>query len=129
MKKLLDANLIIRYLVEDDRKKADKIEKLLHSKDDLILTDVTISEIVWVLASYYKLNREEIAERLEALLLLPNIKTNEKLLLQALSYYRQHKIDWVDAYLASFAKENNLKSVYSYDKDLDRIREITRREP
>ena len=58
MAKLLDANLIIRYLIEDDPKKAQAFEKLLKtSKEPLIITDVTVSETVWVLSSYYKLRK------------------------------------------------------------------------
>lgn len=63
MAKILDANVIIRYLVEDDEKKADAIEHLLKSDEVLILTDVTISEIVWVLSSYYENTRNEIVEK------------------------------------------------------------------
>lgn len=129
MPNLLDANLIIRYLVEDDKEKTEAVEKLLKSKEKLILTDVTVSEIIWVLSSYYEVPKEEIAEKVEALLLLGCIKTNKKILFQALSFYKKLNIDWVDAYLSSFATEKKIKRIYSYDKDLDKIREINREEP
>lgn len=129
MPNLLDANLIIRYLAEDDKGKAEAVEKLLKSKEKLILTDVTVSEIIWVLSSYYEIPKEEIAEKMEALLSLGCIKANKKILFQALSFYKKLNIDWIDAYLSSLARGKNIKKIYSYDKDLDKIKEIKREEP
>ena len=63
MAKILDANIVIRFLVEDDKVKTDAVEKLFRSEEILILTDVTISEIVWVLSSYYDVSRMEIVKR------------------------------------------------------------------
>lgn len=129
MPNLLDANLIIRYLVEDDKKKTEAVERLLKTKEKLILTDVTVSEIIWVLSSYYETPKEEIAEKVEALLLLGCIKANKKILLQALSFYKKLNIDWVDAYLSSLSIEKKIGKIYSFDKDLDKIKEVTRKEP
>lgn len=129
MPNLLDANLIIRYLVEDDKTKTEAVEKLLKSNEKLILTDVTVSEIIWVLSSYYETPKEEIAEKIETLLLLRRIKASKRILLQALSFYKKLNIDWVDAYLSSLAIKKKIGKIYSYDKDLDKIKEITRKEP
>lgn len=130
MAKLLDANIIIRYLVEDDYKKVEASEKLLkNSKEPLIITDVTVSEIVWVLSSYYKLPKKEIIEKLEGILGLEIFDLNRDIIGQALSYFRLYNIDWIDAYLAAYGKRNKIKTVFSYDKDLDKIKDIQRREP
>lgn len=129
MEKILDANIIIRYLVEDDKQKANAIESLLQSDKILILTDVTISEIIWVLSSYYHEKKEEIIKKITALIHLPSIKTNKSLILKALYIFQKNKIDWIDAYLAAFAIENKIETIYSYDTDLDKIKKIKRREP
>lgn len=129
MTKLLDANLIVRFLVNDDLKKADAVEKLLRGKEELLLTDVTVAEIIWVMASYYKHSPKKICEEIESLLHLPIIKCNRKTLLCGLEFYREFNIDWIDAYSAAFAIEENIKEIYSYDKDLDKIKVISRIEP
>lgn len=129
MPNLLDANLIIRYLVEGDKEKTEAVEKLLKSNEKLILPDVTVSEIIWVLSSYYETPKEEIAEKIDALLSLGCIKANKKILFQALSFYKKLNIDWVDAYLSSLAIEKKVEKIYSYDEDLDKIKEIKREEP
>jgi predicted nucleic acid-binding protein len=129
MEKVLDANIIIRFLIDDDKEKADAIEKLLRSDQILILTDVTISEIIWVLSSYYKEIKKEIVKKITALINLPSIKCNKKLIVTALSFFEKYNIDWIDAYLAAYTKENDLKEIYSYDLDLDKIKSIKRLTP
>ena len=129
MVKILDANVIIRYLIEDDEKKAGAIESLLKSDEVLILTDVTVSEIIWVLSSYYENTREEVVEKISTLVQLSSIKCNKKVVLLALSLFQKHNIDWVDAYLAAYGEENNIDKIYSYDHDLDKVKGVKRLEP
>lgn len=127
MAKLLDANLIIRYFTNDDKEKAREAEKLFRSGEELWLNDVAISEVIWLLTSYYKFPKNKIIPKIEALLSLKNVKANKNTLSRALSYYQKYSIDWIDAYLASFATENQLV-ISSYDKDFDKIRGIKRKE-
>lgn len=129
MSSLLDANLVIRYLVEDDKEKAEAIEKLLKAGEKLILTDVTAAEIAWVLSSYYELPRKEISEKVGALLALSSIKANKRILFSVLSIYQHLNVDWIDAYLSSLAIEKKITKIYSYDRDLDKIKGIERQEP
>ena len=129
MEKVLDANIIIRFLVDDDKEKTNAIEKLIRSNETLILTDVTIAEIIWVLSSYYKEPKKDIVKKITALIHLPSIKCNKKVIITALSFFEKHNIDWIDAYLAAYTKENDLKEIYSYDLDLDKIKSIKRLTP
>lgn len=129
MTAILDANIIIRFLVNDDIIKTNAVEKLLQSDKTLILSDVTISEIVWVLSSYYEEEKTDIIEKITALVHLPSIKCNKKTILTALALFKKHNIDWVDAYLAAYTEENELGEIYSYDRDLDKIKKIKRLEP
>jgi len=129
MPKILDANVIIRYLVEDNEERANAIERLLKSDEELVLTDVTISEIVWVLSSYYENTRQEIVEKISSLVQLPSIKCGRRVVLVALGLFQKFNIDWVDAYLAAYAGENGFSEIYSYDRDLDKVKKIKRLEP
>lgn len=127
---LIDANLIIRFLTEDDNIKATAVGKLLsHSKEPLLLTDVTLAEIVWVLTSYYEIPKENVCDKLQSLLMLENIQANKELLLQALALYQNHNISFIDAYLASYALTEKINKIYSFDRDFDKIKKIKRLEP
>jgi len=129
MATILDANIIIRFLVNDEKEKANAVEQLLQSDKILILSDVTISEIIWVLSSYYEEKKTDIIEKITALAHLPSIKCNKKTILTALVLFKKHSIDWADAYLAAYAEESGLQEIYSYDRDLDKIKKIKRLEP
>lgn len=128
-KKSIDTNLIIRYLTEDSLKQAEAVEQLLKEAEDLEIPDVIFAEIVWVLTSFYKLGKDEIANKLEGLLSLDAIFLNGKLLAKSIEIFRNHNILYTDAYLAAYALRNNDGFVYSFDQGFDRIEEITRVEP
>lgn len=129
--KIIDSNLIIRYLAEDDSVKAAAVEALFKKvvKGELEIPDVIIAEIVWVLVSFYKLSKEEVIEKLEGLLSLRKIKMNRRVFQRAVDVYRTYSVSYTDAYLVAYALENNLGQVYSFDKGLDQISEIERLEP
>lgn len=130
MVKLLDANLIVRYLTQDNLRQAKAFESLLKTtREKLIITDVTMAEIVWVLSSYYELPKNKIIEKIEGILGLEIFEINRDIIGQALAYYRQYNLDWIDAYLAAYGKRNKIKTILSYDRDLDKISEIKRKEP
>lgn len=127
--RLIDTNLIIRYLVEEDSKKADAVEKLLKNPDGkLVLTDVTFAEIIWVLSSYYGLKKEKIIQYLSALLKLNTIIANRTVLYKALEYFLNYNLSYIDAYQAGYAAVKKM-DIYSYDKDFNKLGEIKRFEP
>lgn len=130
MQKLLDANVVIRYLTNDDPNKALRFEKLLTSgKLIFILTDVIVAEIVWTLQSHYNISRPIIADKLEILLSSKAIDSNRSIISKALIIYAKLNIDYIDAYLAAYGLENKVKEIVSYDRDLDKISGVSRLEP
>jgi predicted nucleic acid-binding protein len=130
MKKIVDANIVIRFLTDDTPNLTEKIRKYFaSSKDCFILTDVTIAEIAWVLESYYELPREEIVKRISALLEEEAFMANRSLIARALHCFLQYNIDYIDAYLAAYAEHNQIETVLSYDRSLGRVKTIRREEP
>ena len=71
-KTFLDTNIFLRYLTNDDPEKADRVEQLLRKaasgKIVLVTTELVIAEIVWVLESYYEVDKVLIAEQVRAIL-------------------------------------------------------------
>lgn len=128
MVKVIDANLILRYLLGDPE--AGKVEKLLRSKNKLLLSDVILAEIVWVLDSYYKWDRSKIVESLISLVRLSSIICNKLLLMETLTILgKQKTFDFADAYSVALMKQSKIKDIYSFDRDFDKIREVNRLEP
>lgn len=125
--KLVDTNVIIRFLLKDHAIQSPAAKKLLENlEENLLLTDVAVAETIWLLTSYYKLSKEEAVEKIYPILNLPNIDCNKPVLIRALYFYRNFNIDYIDAYLAAYSEEENLEGIYSFDKGLDKIKDIKR---
>lgn len=120
-KNLLDTNLIIRFLVNDDPSKVSQVEKLLrNNKNKNILLDTVIAEIVWVLTSYYELDKEDIIEKMQALIHVDTIECNTLLISRALLLWEIHTISYIDAYLVAVSQLGNM-TLYTYDQKLKKI--------
>ncbi len=128
-KNLIDTNLIIRFLVNDNPQKVSRVEKLLRDKNNRnILLDTVVAEIVWVLNSYYSLDKKEIVEKLRALIHVDSIECNAFLLNRSLTLWEENNISYIDAYLASVAELGNI-TLYSYDQKFSSIPTIIVKEP
>jgi predicted nucleic acid-binding protein len=77
-----------------------------------------VAECVYVLESFYEVER------------LPAIKTiDPNSLLRALEVYERDRLDFADAYLVAQAEASGVTAILSFDRSIDRIDSVTRREP
>ena len=130
MAKVIDANVIIRYLVGDSPLQTQRFKKIIQAeKEKYFLTDVTIAEIIWVLQSYYKQEKDKICDEILSLLEVAVFMVNKSLITRAVNYFRQYNLDYIDAYLIAFSQEENAEGVLSFDKSIDKVKEIKRFEP
>lgn len=128
--KLLDANFILRFLLDDHPLQSIAAKKVLEANNEtLLLHDLAVAEIVWVLTSVYKLEKKDIAEKIYHLLRLKSILSNKSLLIRSIYFYRNFTISFIDAYFAAYSEQEKLEGIYSFDKDLDKIKEVKRFEP
>lgn len=85
---------------------------------------------MYVLESFYEVPRERVAELMRAAIGLPAIKTVDgSSLLRALEVYEVCRLDFAEAYLVAQAEATGVGEVLSFDKTIDRVNTITRREP
>lgn len=101
---LLDANVLLRYLIGDPQGMADRARTLLERAERgelvLILTPLILAECVWVLKSFYKHSLADIANALQRVLALDGLRTQRlDLVSDALSSMARHNVDFADAYL------------------------------
>lgn len=127
---LVDTNLLVRYFVEDDKNKADAVERLFSSpKSNIFIPNIVIAELVWVLKSFYKQPKRKIVQVIQALLSFKNIKMGRKVVERTLINFQERNVNWIDAYLAALVQIKRYKNLYSYDGDFDKIPGIKRLEP
>ena len=134
--KFLDANIILRYLVNDDPKKAarcyDLFQKVKNGDMEITTCEAVIAEVVYVLSSskLYNLPRDEICSILLPILNLNGLRISQKqLYVMALNIYASSNIDFEDAICVAYMQKYKIKEILSYDSDFDKVEEIKRLEP
>ena len=126
--RLIDTNLIIRYLVQDHEKHARAAGKLFDACDRgellIVVLPVVLAECVFVLESFYGHPRRDIASALRQLISSPGIAITEVTVhLDALHRYKETKAHFVDCLLAATAVAQKLP-VSSFDQDFRKFGDV-----
>ncbi len=70
----IDTNVLLRYLLQDDKKQAGLAVKLIEGKRKILITDVVLIETIWTLkGKKYNLNKNDLIFIVEQLFKEPNI--------------------------------------------------------
>ncbi|MGO9900277.1 MAG: PIN domain-containing protein [Solirubrobacteraceae bacterium] len=126
----MDTNVLIRHLTGDPPEMAARATAALGAGEELLLADLVLAECVYVLQSFYEVTRERVAELMRAAIALPAIKTvDASSLLRSLEVYEVHRLDFAEAYLVALAEATGVATVLSFDKTIDRVSTVNRREP
>lgn len=118
--KILDTNMILRYMLDDDKESADFVRNILVKDAVLVLPEV-LAEVVYVLAKVYRVDRIGIAESIEAFLTEPNVQTERPSVIdKGLFYYKTTSLDFVDCLLCAYQTEAGYE-VCTFDKKLNKL--------
>ena len=90
--KFIDTNIFLRFLTNDDPKKArcceELFKKIIKDEEQLFTSELVIAEIIWVLESYYGLSKENVKEKIEKILNTKNLLCpNKDILYESLALY------------------------------------------
>lgn len=129
--KLVDTNVLLRYLTRDDKAKAERCKELLvASGEELLLTDLALAEVVWVLETQYDMTPEDIFRVVSPIVSAPQLTVVDRdILLDALYLYKANDVDFIDAYHVALGNLINAESIYSYDEKGFRKLGFPREEP
>ncbi len=116
-----DTNFLLRYYLNDIPHQAQKaktiIEAAINGNLELVTDLVVICEMVWVMDSYYELDRKIIVEKIGNLYQTPGVNIlNGDIIPRALTAYLEKNVDFTDAVLATRAISNDIKYIASFDK-------------
>jgi predicted nucleic acid-binding protein len=130
---LLDANVLVRFLVQDDPKQSAAATALFEKAERreilLYLEALVVAETVYVLIGRYGRSRTEVVNVLLALIQNAGIETMEEdVVTDALQRFAAFNVDFSDAWLASRSAHLR-RPVASFDRDLDKFKDIKRFEP
>jgi predicted nucleic-acid-binding protein len=126
-RRLVDTNLVVRYLVQDHEKHAKAAGKLFDACDRgdvvIVVLPAVLAECVFVLESFYEHPRGDIASALGRLISSPGVEIDAAIHLDALDRYRKTKVHFVDCLIAATAATENMP-VASFDQDFRKFTDV-----
>lgn len=130
MTAFVDTNILIRHLTGDPPEMAARATTYLAAASQLLLADLIVAETVYVLESFYKAPRTQIADSIRSLLAFePIVTVDPALLLRAIELYEEDRLDFAEAYLVACAETTGVGTVVSFDRSIDRVGTVNRIEP
>lgn len=126
--RLIDTNLIVRYLVQDHDKHARAAGRLFDACDRgdvvIVVLPVVLAECVFVLESFYRHPRTDIAFALRRFISSPGIEVSEVTVhLDALNRYKGTKAHFVDCLIAATAVAKKVP-VSTFDQDFRKFADV-----
>ena len=126
--RLIDTNLIVRYLVQDHDKHAKAAGRLFDACDRgdvlIVVLPVVLAECVFVLESFYRHPRADIASALGRLISSPGVEISEVAVhLNALNRYKGTTAHFVDCVIAATAVAKNVP-VSTFDQDFRKFVDV-----
>ena len=121
MSDLIDTNVVLRYLVKDNKEQYLQAKKWFKeaevSKRKIIIKPIVIAETCFVLESFYKKTRDEISDAFEIFLSQKWLSVEDREIMLALWPFYRKKLHFVDSYLLASAFMNS-NTILSFDKKL-----------
>lgn len=128
-----DTNVFLCFLTNDISSQSKSIEKRFKDAQEgrllLAVLPITVVEILFQLENWYKFSRQDAVEKLILLFSPSWLELEDKeAVFEALTIYKESKIDFVDILTFSMAKKRNAQ-ILSFDKDYDKLSPKLRLEP
>ena len=122
---IVDANVILRYLLADHPDYFQKAESFMGQvKEGIIrvfIPDGVLIECVYVLLKIYKVPRIDIVKGLTGILNYRGvINDNRSILINSLNLFQEKNIDIVDAIIHTLAQEKKW-TYFTFDKDIGKL--------
>jgi predicted nucleic-acid-binding protein len=119
----IDTNVLIRYIVQDDKRQAEAasayIRKITASGELCFINVVVLCEFVWVLESAYGFHRDEIADVCDKILRTKQFEIESKDIVRyAVNEYRKGKGNFADYLIGRINRVNGCDITVTFDASL-----------
>jgi predicted nucleic-acid-binding protein len=131
----VDANVILRHLTREPVHQAEGATTFLRSLADeersAVLLPTVVLEVVFILERQYSADREAVYAALQEILQISGLFVQYRAqLLDASAVYRSRRsVSFADAYHCAMARDFHAGSIISFDRKLNGIAGVTRRDP
>lgn len=124
----LDANVVLRLILNDVSEQSERAVEYV-GRSSCYLTDVVVSECVFVLEKVYKLDRRFIRDSMAILFELETLAFNETLIEETFNLYVSQKaLSFADCYSVAEARLNG-NDLVTFDRAISKKCSTIAREP
>lgn len=121
----LDTNVLVRYLIADDKKQFEVAKKFIEETipGESLFIPLSVSvELEWVLRSLYELNKSMIIATFNRLLESREIEFHEESTIEiALSLYTDNNADFADCLHIACAQSQSRVPLVTFDRKASRV--------
>jgi len=122
----LDTNIIVRYIMQDDERQAAIANRIVGEEISLsnkgFVSSVVLCEAVWVLARFYKLNRESILNTVLALLRTKTLEfEHRECVIQAHRDSDSGSASFADCLIGLVSRKCGTSTTLTFDRDASRL--------
>ena len=121
-KSILDANVILRYLLRDDEALFEKasvfLERVKTGEEAAVIPESVLAECVYVLLKIYRVERQVISEKLRGLFVYKGVVNPDKRnLTDSLELFGKTQLSIVDCIICSRSVNSRIP-LFTFDEDL-----------
>jgi predicted nucleic-acid-binding protein len=116
----IDANIVLRYILNDHAELSPKAKAIIEQHTIEVPIEV-LCEVVYVLTGYYKIDRQTVSTEMEHFFEQTRCTiSHQEAVLEALAYFGKTTLDFVDCFLAGYAKVEK-DEIHTFDKKLQKL--------
>ena len=116
----IDTNVLVRYIMQDDKKQADLATKLIETCDEknpALINHLVLCETLWVLTFTYKYKRNELVPLLKQILSTSNFEIpDSSLIWKAIYNYETGNADFSDYLISQTNHQLGAQTTWTFDK-------------
>lgn len=123
----VDTNILVRFFVRDNEKQYQQAVGLLksceESEETVFISNIVLTELVWVLKGGYKVIKKDIIKTISVLLNNPLFTfSDSRFIRDAITSYQSGSADFADYLIGHDAQGWNARTTFTFDKRCSRDR-------
>ena len=118
----IDTNVLVRLVTRDDAAQFEKANAFVQKHQPVLVTQLSVLELVWVLMSRYGLEKARVGQVVEALLEMAELDVEQPAILEAaLKTWGSTKADFADCFILETVKAASETPLGTFDATLAKL--------
>jgi predicted nucleic-acid-binding protein len=118
----IDTNVLVRLVTKDDESQYKKAQTFVERHQPVLVTQLSVLELVWVLMSRYGLNKERTCKVVQALLETRELNIQAPAILEAaLKTWEKSKADFADCFILETVIDASESPLGTFDTTLGKL--------